>query len=339
MRFIIFMLVMMLGGLAEAQQVVTPVMGSSASDDGAQPVASQTHILVIGDALGGGLGAGFSRLAESDGSLDITLRFNEESGIARPEVYDWGDTVPKILDGKSYDAAVVLIGSNDRQMIRDGDFRYAFGTDPWKAAYVKQLDRVLDAFKAAGIPVYWVSLPPMQDLAYDGDLKIVSALQKQEVEKRAAHYVDLRADFLGKDGAYIDSDTDSSGAPRKLRGKDGVSFFKQGNDRMAELVLAAIRSATPQALPKSGTPVTAKTSAPAAALPPVAELPVFGQAGSTGEDQSFRAEDVLVAMGPGGAGLVALRALAQPGSAAERMFVTGEAAPPPKGRADDFSLK
>ena len=54
----------------------------------------------------------------------MSIRFNEESGLARPEVYDWPATVPKILASNAYDVIVVMLGANDRQTIRDGEQRY-----------------------------------------------------------------------------------------------------------------------------------------------------------------------------------------------------------------------
>ena len=72
-------------------------------------------MLVLGDAIGGGLGAGLTRVAEASGDYEVSIRFNEESGLARPEVYDWPATVPKILGSNAYDVIVVMLGANDTQ--------------------------------------------------------------------------------------------------------------------------------------------------------------------------------------------------------------------------------
>ncbi len=62
-----------------AAQTTGPVMGSSAGEAvAAETQAEVRQILVIGDVLGGGLGAGMTRLAEASGEGDITLRFVEE---------------------------------------------------------------------------------------------------------------------------------------------------------------------------------------------------------------------------------------------------------------------
>ena len=60
-------------------------MGSQATAE--QPAAGEatelTRMLVLGDAVGGGLGAGLERMAQAGGRFDVSIRFNEESGLAQ----------------------------------------------------------------------------------------------------------------------------------------------------------------------------------------------------------------------------------------------------------------
>ena len=229
--------------LVEAQAVENaPIMGSQSTEEViAQPVDDTYRILVIGDALAGGLGAGLSRMAEPEPRFEIVNRFQETSGIARPEVYDWPASLPKIMEGKEFNAVVVLLGANDRQAIREGDFRLVFNTPEWKAAYEARIDEFLDVLNSAGMKVFWVAIPPMGDAKYEADMKIVAALQKQEVLSKGQVYVDLRSAFLTPDGEYTDKGPDDTGEVRKLRSRDGVAFFKQGNNRFGQLLLAEIK--------------------------------------------------------------------------------------------------
>jgi hypothetical protein len=304
------------------------------------------RILALGDGIGGGLGAGLLRLAEGSGEYEVTIRYNEESGLARPEVFDWATSVAKILEGNSYDIVVAMIGVNDRQMIRDGNVRYAFNSPEWIEAYAKQMDRVLDVLRASGARVYWVSLPPMANADYDAAMRTVAALQKERAEAKGASFVDIRKAFLKPDGSYSDSGPDDTGEVRKLRGKDGVSFFKYGNNRMAQLVLQAIAGSTLVTIVAEEEQAPPADSAPARRQRPRREVPLFGQNDLLGEALTVRPEDVAAT-----AGLVvsasfgsdpaaiygALRGLAQPGSSAEELFAGGRSRPAPKGRADDFS--
>ena len=371
----ILAVLLLCAGPAAAQTGNAPVMGSSASDTADppppadqpdqpapadQPPPTDDHhiveILSLGDALGGGLGAGLDRVTEPSGDYEVSIRFNEESGLARPEVYDWVATVPKILEGNAYDVVVVMLGANDRQMIRDGDnLRYDFGTPEWTAAYTKQVNLLLDQLALANARVIWVAPPPMRDPDYDAAMKTIAALQKQQVEKRGMTFLDLRPKLTNPDGSYTDSTTDGQAKIIKLRGRDGISFFKAGNNLMGEQVLAAIAAGLKPAVAVSDTadegPMVEKTSrldSPEAnksdseAKPDA--VPLFGQAVMDAEPYTVQPEGVtanaiLLAAGDLGpeAALKTLRDIAPTGSGAERLFRLGSPEPAPAGRADDFT--
>ena len=94
-------------------------MGSQSTEGGSPATIDDTYrILVIGDALAGGLGAGLTRMAEPDTGFEIVNRFQEVSGIARPEVYDWARKPSQDHGRQEFNAVVVLLGANDRQAIR-----------------------------------------------------------------------------------------------------------------------------------------------------------------------------------------------------------------------------
>lgn len=360
-RLLIILPCLVLGAAATAvaQTADTPVMGSGATDvQETQPSPSANpgdvtpselqHILVVGDAVGGGFGAGLSRMADIDGRYDVSIRFNEESGLARPEVYDWAETLPKILDGKTYSVIVVMMGTNDRQQIRSANMRYAFNSPEWIAAYKQRIDQVLYTLMASGGKVYWVAIPPMANGDYDASMQVISALQKERAEAKGARFLDFRSSFVNPDGSYTDTGPDETGTVRKLRGRDGITFFKQGNNRMGQLILQAIDKSLPvQASPSAG-PVAveaAKTSRPPLpANAPEIEVPLFGSFDAAGAEMLIQPKDVsaaaVLALGdgaPAGSALSALQQLARPGSAAERLFATGTAPAGPSGRIDDFA--
>jgi hypothetical protein len=169
-------------------------------------------------------------------------------------------------------------------------------------------------------------------------------LQKERVEAKGGVFVDIRAAFLNPDGTYTNEGPDDTGALHKLRARDGVSFFKEGNNRMGQLVLAAIKRGGLEK-PDPSQPAIAKSGSAQPPLLAEPEKPLFAQRGADGTEISFRPEDFaasavadLVSQGAFGTGLAALQGIAQPGSAAEKLFVSGEAAAAPVGRADDFSV-
>ena len=116
-------------------QDTAPAIGSAATDqsqpDDTTVIADTKRILIIGDAMGGGMGAGLARAIGDDPQYEVVNRFNEASALSRPDRYDWAASIPKIMDGKDFSVAVVLIGLNDRQDIRTDTARYAFNTPEW----------------------------------------------------------------------------------------------------------------------------------------------------------------------------------------------------------------
>lgn len=327
--------------LVGAQAVETaPIMGSQSTEEVvAQPVDDTYRILVIGDALGGGLGAGLSRMAEAEPRFEIVNRFQETSGLARPEVYDWPASLPKIMEGKEFDAVVVLLGAYDRQAIREGDFRLVFNTPEWKAAYEARIDELLDLLNAAGLKVFWVAIPPMGDAKYEADMKIVAALQKQEVLGNGHVYVDLRSAFLTPDGEYTDKGPDETGEVSRLRSRDGIAFLRLGNNRFGQLLLAEIKRVI-----GTGQIEPAPQISPKGDLPPpeVAVVPLFGQDNGDGTFVAFQPDEKLISeLAKVVAGDIIVKAISRsdivPGSEAEKLFILGQAQPAPAGRFDDFS--
>jgi hypothetical protein len=321
-----------------------PIMGSAAVVPAIEDDVDDSYsILIVGDALAGGMGAGLARMAEAEPGFAVVNRFNETSGLARTEVYDWAAKLPKIMEGRSFKAAVVLIGANDRQMIRDGNFRYPFNSPEWVNAYKSRVDAVLDVLMAQNIRVLWVSLPPMGKPDYEADMQVILALQRERVEAKGAKFVDIRPAFSNPDGTYTDTGPDDTGTVRKLRSRDGVTFFKQGNNRLGQLLLEVLRET-------AANPAVAAGSAPKQDLAAVAlsgpAVPAFGQSGMNGDALTYQPTGITVADAapvPDRTGKDALpkprfMVSVLPGSAAEALYLRGDAGSVPAGRFDDFSF-
>ena len=310
-----------------------PLIASPATD-------GPYRILIIGDSMGGGMGGGLTRMAANEIGYQVVNRFNEASALSRPDRYDWAAAVPKMMEGKNFSAAVVLIGLNDRQDIRTANARLTFNTPEWIAAYKTNVDTVIDALLAQKVKVIWLGQPPMGDPAYDTDMQIISALQKERALAKGVAFVDLRAPFLGPDGNYNQRGPDDTGVDQKLRQNDGVTFFKLGNNRIGQLVLAALKNGVaPPSAPLTPDPALV---AVAPVIVDGATGPVFGQQDQNGQEVLHDGEDVVASVETQNANAAAIAAstigvAAAAGSSGERLFTLGVAAPAPIGRFDDFS--
>ncbi len=318
-------------------QESTPLIGSQAGEPASNliaPVLSDgvTRILVIGDAMAGGLGAGMARVAADDSDIQIVNRFNESSAISRPDIYDWAAAIPKIMQDKNFDIVVMLIGLNDRQDIRTVTGPVTFNTPEWIAAYQANTDAIIAALAAQKVKVFWLGAPPMKDAAYDADMKLITGLQKDRVVLKGATFVETRSGLSNPDGSYMEFGPDNTGQVKKLRERDGVTFLKQGNNKFGQIVLTAINASGVSTAPAEAAPVFV---APAP-LPLQAGLadtpgPVFGQDDAngvavlheTGAIIAFAAENAIKT------------AVAPP--SVDQLFKLGKSGVAPIGRFDDFS--
>jgi uncharacterized protein len=303
---------------ASAQEDVTAkVLGRETQTEGAR------RVLVIGDALSGGLGAGLSRLTEGKGEFLATFRPNEASGLARPEIYDWAASIPGILEAQDYWAVVVMIGVNDRREVGDAEFR----STAWPEEYKKNISRLLDALRNDNVRVFWVSQPPFAQEALNADMQYISAIQKELVEARGETFIDLYSPLIGEDGKFTDMGTDDAGTLRKLRASNGVGFYKEGNNRIAQILLGAIKA-------RAADDAFEKASASAAP-----ETPLIGRADLNGEPALFDTIELSKSLQQTAKVKEQTpQPITSTSTSATRLFTFGDPGEAPKGRFDDFSF-
>lgn len=370
---------------AFAQEVVPdePLMGSEAVPGDMPSVVSNPasdvtlpgdiggvdglfRILVIGDDLAGGFGAGVSRMIEGDDRFEVVNRFNEASGLARPELYDWSQATPKILATKEFDALLVHVGVNDRQPMRNATGRFEFRSKEWEAAYRQQVEALIAAAKASNATLYWLALPPMENASFDADMQYLNGIYRSVVTAKGGVFLDIRRSLAGPDGRYVDRGADETGSDRKLRARDGVAFLKQGNNRVGQLILAAIKAevakgseppeqdnivvsldaVAPQVVPVSVENLDAENGVVQISID--TGVPQFGQQGLEGEAIAFtpavedkatlpQAKPEATAVAEAATPVPVRKVImAQSGSKAEMLFTQGLSPDPVNGRFDDF---
>ncbi|MDE2383564.1 MAG: DUF459 domain-containing protein [Alphaproteobacteria bacterium] len=327
-----------------------PAIGSEATaaqGDGTAPdqqaADAVRRVLIVGDQLAGGMGAGLTRMSDGDDTIEVVNRFNESSGLTRPEIYDWAAAIPKMAENKNFAAAFVLVGLNDRRDMRSGDKVLAFNSPEWQALYKQRVDGVLDALAQQKIKVFWLGEPPMGDAALDADMQALTALEKERVTAKGGTFIELRTPFLGPDGKYADRGPDDTGTDRRLRESDGVTFFKQGNNRLGQIALSALKGVSAPAATPDATPADAQASAaPLPAPAPVDQSPLFAQEGVDGGAVAQGSGELVAAVAADAEKVEATKAssigiAAAKGSNAESLLTTGLSAAAPAGRFDDFS--
>ena len=320
-----------IGGVTFAQQ---PAAGQNA------PPSGGYNVFIVGDALAGGLWAGTTRVGNRYPDFAITGRFKEESGLARPEIYDWASAIPKILERNLVDIAIVLIGANDGQDIRSDSGRLDFGSPEWAAAYESRVDEVVEVFVEQGVSVYWVGLPPMRSPQHEEAVSAIASLQRDRVLAAGAKYIDVRPVFANSDGSYAQNGIGIDGNETRLRSLDGIKFIKAGNDKLSAVVFDAISAdlglGPPGAVVAEGGDGFVGGE--------YADLPLFGLQAADGGVRTLPPAELPVLLAEQdqvqGARLdfdQAADTPAAPESAAAALFETGRWPAPKPGRIDDFS--
>ncbi|QIG46971.1 DUF459 domain-containing protein [Nordella sp. HKS 07] len=312
--------------------LAVPLAAQEAKSDKAYFTAKETYqIFVLGDSLAAGLWSGLSRQIENDDRLSLNGRYKEDSGLSRPEYYDWNGALPKILASNKMDIAIVMIGSNDAQAIRDGQTRYDFDTPEWRQAYVKQVDALMASLKAAGAAVYWMEMPPMQAAKYDASLKIISTIHEERAKAAGVRFIRTRQDLLNK-GKYTDSGFNQDGEFLRMRARDGVHFLREGNNKLAAMVMAAVNKdidaavAAEPAEPVETPPEAALSETPPGSGLTGSELLGHGKGDFAGKPAT-----------PSDPAMAQLVRTTKPGTEASRLFGRGEAVTAKPGRFDDIS--
>lgn len=309
--------------------VSLPAAAQGAKSDKPYFAAKEVYqVFVLGDSLAAGLWSGVSRQIENDDRISLNGRYKEDSGLSRPEYYDWNGALPKILASNKIDIAIVMIGSNDAQAIRDGSVRYAFDTPEWRQAYVKQVDRLMESLKAAGAAVYWMEMPPMQAAKYDGSMKVISSIHEDRAKAAGIRFIATRIELSDK-GKYAESGFDQAGEFVRMRSRDGVHFLREGNNKLAGLVMAAISAdidAAVAAEPAEPPPETAVNQTPPGSGLTGAEILAHAKGDFAGPLPT-----------PADPAMAQLAKTTKPGTDAARLFGRGEAVSVRPGRFDDMS--
>src|SRR5262249_17647648 len=117
-----------------------------------------------------------------------------------------------------------------------GTKTYEFRTDAWSEAYIRRIDDTIAALKTAGVPIFWVGLPPLRAGRAAADMPFLNDLYRSRADKAGIVYVDIWDGFVDEDGRFAQSGLDFEGQTRRLRAGDGVHFTQAGARKLAHFV-------------------------------------------------------------------------------------------------------
>ncbi|MGF9757207.1 SGNH family hydrolase [Microvirga sp. 0TCS3.31] len=197
-------------------------------------VDPSTHVVVFGDALAGYARQGLDAHFSDDQDIAVVSKVRSDTNLIRTDPADWPNFIKATLDsGQKASIAVVMLGTNDRQSIRDGEDSVEPLSDRWKELYRQRIDAITVALKERKVPFIWIGLPPMKNSKISDDLVAMNEIYKESVQRNGGVYVDIWPGFVDEDNRYTDIGPDVDGDPTKLRTNEGVFFTRAGARKVA----------------------------------------------------------------------------------------------------------
>lgn len=200
------------------------------------------HVLMIGDTLAGQIAEGLQDSLGDRADVAVVNKAKADSGLVRTDFYDWPKAAGELLaaDAKVM-VGVIILGPNDRQVIREGDVTHDPLSERWLQLYKARIDAVAAAFSARRVPLIWVGAPPMQNPRLSADLITLNDLFRKGAEAGGGQYVDLWGAYVDGENRYTATGPDVNGQIAKIRLGDGVHFTKAGARKAAHFVDVVIR--------------------------------------------------------------------------------------------------
>jgi hypothetical protein len=253
-------------------------------------VEPSTYVMVFGDAWAELAGQGLTEVFDDVPEVDVSRKTRGDGGLVRIDASDW----PKIIEeaaGKVQKPtiAVVMMGANDRQPIREGETSHEVLSERWRQVYTERVDSVVRAFRDRNIPLVWIGAPPAKNEKASADLIAMNEIYRDRVERAGGTYVDIWPGFVDDDNRYTASGPNIAGDVVRLRNNDGVNFTRAGGRKVAHFadtalkkIMEAQKAGTAVAAVPANPAVPGSPATPAQGAPPVAPAPGAPAVGAPG---------------------------------------------------------
>lgn len=199
------------------------------------------NVVVLGDSLGDGLWAGVYHVLMKDKQFNVIRKSRVATGLVRHDYYNWNQAVRDIAASTRIDIAIVVMGTNDRQVLVQGGGRHALFDAEWRRIYAARVDDFTQVLKDAGAKIYWMELPVMRSPRFERDMRSFNGIFAAQAKANGIHFVPTRDLALGDDGGYSAYAADRFGRKKLLRAEDGIHFTLAGYELLGDRLADAIR--------------------------------------------------------------------------------------------------
>ena len=198
------------------------------------------RVYLGGDSIMHDAGNAFLDIAAGSPIFTSTLHYENATGLARPDFYDWPAALGDDMAEHQPEVVFLLFGGNDGQGIvtADGAAVQSVSDPAWQEEYLRRVESAMDVVRADDRLVFWIGLPPMRSSDFDAKARIMSRIYREAAEDRPwVTYVDTVPLFGDADGRFVARLTDASGRTVDVRKADGIHFNAAGAERLARHLL------------------------------------------------------------------------------------------------------
>jgi len=199
--------------------------------------ASPLHVLVVGDSLGVDLGNPLVDDLVVSGVVDATADAHIDTGLARPDYFDWPAELRNDLALYAPQVVVVFMGANDPQnMVVDGN-AVAYGTAAWSEDYEARVVAFVKEATDTGSHVIVVGMPPMADPGLTAKMQALNQDLALAAGSPGVTYFASWPVLSDPSGAFQTYLPDASGNEVEVREPDGIHITPAGADRLAHAII------------------------------------------------------------------------------------------------------
>lgn len=205
------------------------------------PEGDRYRMVIFGDSLGDGVWAGLYRAFKEDANVDVVKRSRVSTGFVRVDYFNWNTNLKSILKNERVHIAVIMVGANDMQAIREKQQWHKVGTEGWRNIYGTRIDTFIKKLKDSRAAVYWVGLPIMRSPDHNRDMQVMNEVFREKAFLNGVKFIDTWNGFVDEFGRYSAYGPDLAGRIKRLRAGDGVHFTMKGYRKLAHFVEREIR--------------------------------------------------------------------------------------------------
>lgn len=231
------------------------------------PEGDRYKLYVFGDSLGDGIWAGLYRAFRPDNNIEVVKKSRVSTGFVRVDYFDWNSRVQTITKAEKFHIAVVMVGANDMQPIRQNRKWYKVDTEGWRDIYGQRIDTFIKRLKKSHAAIYWVGLPVMRSPKHNAAMQVMNEIFREKAFVNGVKFIDTWNGFADQFGRYSAYGPDLTGQVRRLRADDGVHFTIKGYRKLAHFVEREIRRDMRSARSERNIPLAGDEAEQARAVP------------------------------------------------------------------------